>query len=257
MLYHVIYPSVNNSKKWITFIHGAGGSSSIWFNQVRFFKKYFNILLIDLRGHGKSEASPEGTQYNFDQIIEDLIQVLDLNKIKKSHFVGISLGSILIQYMLFNHQNRVEKIGLGGAILNLNIQSRLLMFLGNLTQSILPFIWIYTFFAYVIMPYKNHRRSRAFFINEAKKLSQKEFKRWYKLTDSILPLLQKIRAFEVKKPVLYLMGEQDYMFLPFVKKIVSHHKSSSLITIIDSGHVVNIDQSEQFNTSLLSYLLKD
>ena len=53
------------------------------------------------------------------------------------------------------------------------------------------------------------------------------------------------------------MGEQDYMFLPFVKKIVRFHKSSSLITIIGSGHVVNIDQSEQFNNTLLSYLLKD
>lgn len=257
MLHHTIYHAVNNSEKWITFIHGAGGSSSIWFNQVRFFKAYFNVLLIDLRGHGKSESPPDETKYNFDQIVNDVIQVLDFNKIKKSHFVGISLGSILIQYMLFNHQNRVEKIGLGGAILNLNLQSRLLMFMGNLTQSILPFIWIYTFFAYVIMPYKNHRKSRAFFINEAKKLSQKEFKRWYKLTDSILPLLEKIRVFEVKTPILYLMGEQDYMFLPFVKKMVSNHKSSSLITIIDSGHVVNIDKSEQFNTSLLSHLLMD
>ena len=159
--------------------------------------------------------------------------------------------------MLFNNEDRVEKIGLGGAILNLNFQSRFLMFLGNLTQSILPFIWIYTFFAYVIMPYKNHRKSRAYFINEAKKISQKEFKRWYKLTDSIIPLLKKIRSVEVKTPTLYLMGEQDYMFLPFVKKIVHFHESSSLATIIGSGHVVNIDQSEQFNKTLLSYLLKD
>ena len=83
MLYHVIYPSVNNSDKWITFIHGAGGSSSIWFNQVRFFKKYFNVLLIDLRGHGKSKAPPDEVQYNFDQIINDVIQVLDYNKIEK------------------------------------------------------------------------------------------------------------------------------------------------------------------------------
>tara|TARA_B100000965_G_C19504824_1_gene719126 strand:+ start:148 stop:921 length:774 start_codon:yes stop_codon:yes gene_type:complete len=257
MLHHVIYPSVNKSEKWITFIHGAGGSSSIWFNQVRFFKKYFNVLLIDLRGHGKSKAPPDEVQYNFDQIINDVIEVLDYNKIEKSHFVGISLGSILIQYMLFNHENRVEKICLGGAILNLNLQSRLLMFLGKLTQSILPFIWIYTFFAYVIMPYKNHRKSRAYFINEAKKLSQKEFKRWYKLTNSILPLLEKIRALEFKTPILYLMGEQDYMFLPFVKKIVNNHKSSSLVTIAGSGHVVNIDKSDQFNNSLLSHLLED
>ncbi len=257
MLHHTLYPATNNSKKWITFIHGAGGSSSIWFNQVRFFKSYFNVLLIDLRGHGKSAASPEGTQYTFDKIIEDLIEVLDHNKINKSHFVGISLGSILIQKMLFKYQSRVEKIGLGGAILNLNFQSRVLMFFGNLTQSILPFIWIYTFFAYVIMPYRNHRKSRALFIREAKKLSQNEFKRWYKLTKKILPLLEKIRSYKLKTPVLYIMGKEDYMFLPFVKEVVQAHVSSSLITLSDSGHVVNIDQPEQFNNNLLTFLLKD
>lgn len=257
MLHHTLYPATNNSKKWITFIHGAGGSSSIWFNQVRFFKSYFNVLLIDLRGHGRSAASPEGTQYTFDKIIEDLIEVLDHNKINKSHFVGISLGSILIQKMLFKYQSRVEKIGLGGAILNLNFQSRVLMFIGNLTQSILPFIWIYTFFAYVIMPYRNHRKSRALFIREAKKLSQNEFKRWYKLTKKILPLLEKIRSYKVKTPVLYIMGKEDYMFLPFVKEMVQAHESSSLITLSDSGHVVNIDQPEQFNNNLLTFLLKD
>lgn len=257
MLHHTLYSATNNSKKWITFIHGAGGSSSIWFNQVRFFKSYFNVLLIDLRGHGKSAASPEGTQYTFDKIIEDLIEVLDHNKINKSHFVGISLGSILIQKMLFKYQSRVEKIGLGGAILNLNFQSRVLMFFGNLTQSILPFIWIYTFFAYVIMPYRNHRKSRALFIREAKKLSQNEFKRWYKLTKKILPLLEKIRSYKLKTPVLYIMGKEDYMFLPFVKEIVQAHESSFLITLSDSGHVVNIDQPEQFNNNLLTFLLKD
>jgi len=257
MLHHTLYSATNNSKKWITFIHGAGGSSSIWFNQVRFFKSYFNVLLIDLRGHGKSAASPEGTQYTFNKIIEDLIEVLDHNKINKSHFVGISLGSILIQKMLFKYQSRVEKIGLGGAILNLNFQSRVLMFFGNLTQSILPFIWIYTFFAYVIMPYRNHRKSRALFIREAKKLSQNEFKRWYKLTKKILPLLEKIRSYKLKTPVLYIMGKEDYMFLPFVKEIVQAHESSSLITLSDSGHVVNIDQPEQFNNNLLTFLLKD
>jgi len=42
------------STEWVTFVHGAGGSSSIWFKQIRFFQKDFNVLLLDLRGHGKS-----------------------------------------------------------------------------------------------------------------------------------------------------------------------------------------------------------
>ncbi len=255
MLHSTFYKAENNSKKWITFIHGAGGNSSIWYNQVRFFKAYFNIMLIDLRGHGKSKSSSEELIYSFDLIIDDLIEVLNYRKILKSHFVGISLGSILIQKMIQTHSNRIEKIGLGGAILNLNFQSRMLMFFGKLSQSILPFIWIYTFFAYVIMPYRNHRKSRELFIREAKKLSENEFRKWYKLTAKLLPLLESVRNQEVKIPTLYIMGSQDYMFLPFVKKIVKIHKYSKLLKLKKSGHVVNIDQPERFNDELLSFFL--
>jgi|TARA_B110000977_G_scaffold108714_1_gene141452 pimeloyl-ACP methyl ester carboxylesterase len=257
VLYHSIYKAENRSNKWITFIHGAGGNSSIWFNQVRFFKAYFNVLLIDLRGHGKSEVSPKGKEYTFEIIIDDILNVLDHNKIEKSHFVGISLGSILIQKMIQLHSNRVEKIGLGGAILNLNLQSRFLMFMGKLTQSIFPFIWIYTFFAYVIMPYKAHRKSRALFIKEAKKISHAEFRRWYKLTTTILPVLAKIRAKQLKPPTLYIMGIQDYMFLPFVKKIIMIHQNATMIILPGSGHVVNIDQPDLFNDNLLNFFLED
>ena len=35
---------------WITFIHGAGGSSTIWHKQVKVLKEHFNLLLIDLKG---------------------------------------------------------------------------------------------------------------------------------------------------------------------------------------------------------------
>ena len=43
------------------------------------------------------------------------------------------------------------------------------------------------------------------------------------------------------------MGRQDYMFLRFVKKIVKYHKSSRLVTLQNSGHVVNVDQPDRFN----------
>jgi len=77
----------------VTFVHGAGGSSSIWFKQVRAFKKQFNVLILDLRGHGDSKPSLKDTfnpKYTFDSITDDIVEVLAYLKIKKSHFIGIS-----------------------------------------------------------------------------------------------------------------------------------------------------------------------
>ena len=54
MLHYTTYLK-DKSAPWVTFIHGAGGSSSIWYKQVRDFKSDYNVLLIDLRGHGKSK----------------------------------------------------------------------------------------------------------------------------------------------------------------------------------------------------------
>ena len=64
-----------SSKNWVTFVHGAGGSSSIWFKQVRAFKKQFNVLILDLRGHGDSKPSLKDTfnpKYTFDAITDDI-----------------------------------------------------------------------------------------------------------------------------------------------------------------------------------------
>ena len=55
MLYHKTY-FISEEKPWVTFVHGAGGSSSMWYPQIREFKEQFNVLLLDLRGHGKSSA---------------------------------------------------------------------------------------------------------------------------------------------------------------------------------------------------------
>ena len=260
LLHYNTYISDKPGLQWLTFIHGAGGNSSIWSYQIRFFQQYFNLILIDLRGHGKSvilEDTETKESYTFDGVSEDIMNVLDHENIQKSHFVGISLGSILIRKLADNYPERMTKMVLAGAILELNLQSRFLMFAGKVTQKIVPFMWIYKVLAYVVMPNKNHRKSRSIFIREAKKLSQSEFIRWYKLTSNIRPLLKGFRNIEVKIPTLYIMGSEDYLFLPFVKNIIKSHKGSSLLVLNRCGHVVNVEKPDDFNLGLLQFLQLD
>ena len=257
MIHYTLYPN-ENTNQWVTFVHGAGGSSSIWFKQIREFQKHYNVLLLDLRGHGNSQPTLKEAfqkQYSFSALANDIHEVLEFLKIQKSHFVGISLGTILIRQLAEMYPERVQSMILGGAILKMNFRSQILMKIGNIFKYVLPYLVLYRFFAFVIMPKKNHKQSRLLFINEAKKLYQKEFIKWFKLTAEINPVLKWFRQVELNIPTLYVMGNEDYMFLPSVRKVVEkHYKSSKLFVVEQCGHVVNVEQPIVFNKNVLAFL---
>ena len=146
---------------------------------------------------------------------------MDKEKIKSSHFVGISLGTILIRQIAEMYPTRIKSMVMAGAIMKLNVRSQILMRFGNVFKSLVPYLWIYRLFAYIIMPKKNHKESRSLFVREAKKLYKKEFMRWYKLTADLNPLLRLFRQIDIKIPTLYLMGSEDYMFLPSIEKFLN------------------------------------
>ena len=256
MLNYYSYPHTN-STEWVTFVHGAGGSSTIWYKQVRDFKKHFNVLILDLRGHGNSKPKLKDTfnpKYTFNSITADIVEVIDHLKIKNSHFVGISLGTILIRNLAEKKPELVKSMIMGGAIIKMNFRSQILMKVGNLFKSVVPYMLLYKLFAFIIMPKKNHKKSRSLFVNEAKKLYQKEFLRWFTLTSEINPLLRFFRAKDIKIPTLYLMGAEDHLFLPSIKNIVSKHVTSSLFIVHNCGHVVNVEQPEMFNNQSIKFI---
>ncbi|WP_413532110.1 alpha/beta fold hydrolase [Empedobacter brevis] len=257
MLAHTIYTNPK-STEWVTFVHGAGGSSTIWFKQIREFSKHFNVLLLDLRGHGKSKNNLKSLfekRYTFKSVAKDVIEVLDHLNINQTHFVGMSLGTIVIRQLAEDYSNRFKSMVMGGAIMKMNYQSRFLMTVGNMFKHMIPYLVLYRIFAFAIMPRNAHKESRNLFINEAKKLYQKEFLKWFKLTADINPLLKWFREVELNIPTLYVMGSEDHMFLPSIQNLIkTHTKHSELIVIDDCGHVVNVDQPQIFNDKVIEYI---
>lgn len=246
-----------DSETWVTFVHGAGGSSAIWFKQVKEFRKHFNILLLDLRGHGNSKPSLRNVfneKYDFDSITQDIVEVIDHLKIEKSHFVGISLGTVLIRNLAEKYPNRVESMVMGGAIMKLDFRFKFLMGFGRVFKNIIPYIWLYRFFTFILMPDSNHRESRSVLVREARKLYQKEFVKWFRLSSQLNPLLRFFRTVDLKIPTLYVMGGEDYLFLPSIRKVVQRHSTSSLLLIEHCGHVVNVEQSKLFNDMVIQYV---
>jgi pimeloyl-ACP methyl ester carboxylesterase len=255
MLHHKVltHPS---STEWTVFIHGFGGSSNVWFKQIRDFQENFNVVLIDLRGHGKSKGLPQHRRYSFELIAKEVAEVINFLNIPKAHFIGVSLGSIIIRQVAVDYPEMVKSMIFAGAITQMDIKSRFFLKLGRTLQPVLPYMALYKLFANIMMPKKNHKESRIIFIGEAKKLMNKEFKRWFKLTAQLTKYLNYLHVENKDEKTLYIMGSEDHLFVGPAKEIVKGNKNLTLEIVDQCGHVVNVEQPEAFNKLAIAFIHK-
>lgn len=74
----------------VLFLHGHTLDRRMWDEQVTLLKDSFQIIVPDLRGYGKTSDPPEGYQFTH---ADDVIALMDSLGIDKAHVVGLSMGA--------------------------------------------------------------------------------------------------------------------------------------------------------------------
>lgn len=243
------------SSEWVVMIHGIGGSSAIWFKQIKEYRKHFNLLLIDLPGHGSTKSGLNGNEEaSMTYVAKKVLSTLDRKKIYFAHFAGISMGTIVVQCIHDIAPDRVRSMVLGGAVEQIFNPLPLMMRCIEGIKHFIPYMWAYQIVAWIMMPKKRHKESRMAFVKEAVKLGQKEFFAWYRLLYRDINSFFENRRMIIDTPTLYLMGSEDFMFLPVVKKHCSMLKNATLHIIDKCGHVCNIEQDKEFNRISVEFI---
>ncbi|MCF6409904.1 alpha/beta fold hydrolase [Pseudalkalibacillus salsuginis] len=239
----------------VVLIHGIGGNSNIFYKQLKDYRKRYNVVTIHLPGHG---GSPDVHDYKdeltFDLIAREIFKVMDHLHIKKAHFVGVSLGAIIIHHLMKVNPKRISSAVLAGAITRFNFTSKLLIITGRLVKGFIPHMWLYVLFARILMPHRNHKQSRLVFINEAKKMTRKNLLSYFYLYDKVPHSYQFVQQIAKEVPKLYISGEEDYFFISFLRKDISGDLNAKLTVIDRCGHVCNIEKPKEFNALSLEFL---
>ncbi|GAE35772.1 alpha/beta fold hydrolase [Halalkalibacter akibai] len=244
---------ISPNHDWIVFLHGFGGNHTIFYKQIEQYEKNYNLLFIDLPGHGTSTALAT-LDHTVEKITKEIIKVIDELAIVEFHIVGFSLGTIFAQEMIAEAQDRIKSVVLAGAVIKWNWWSKLLVKTSYQVRFLAPYMIFYKIFALLMMPRENHSRSRNIFIKEATKLGRAEFMKWAKL--AIKPELAYQNATKISNsiPKLYVLGRDDHMFIQSAAHAASIDSYAELEIIEEAGHVCIIEKAIEFNRVSLKFL---
>jgi len=97
-------------KPLLVLVHSLGVDHGLWDPQMPALLRYFQVLRLDLRGHGASDA-PAG-DYTIEQLGRDVIAVVDSAKRESFAYCGLSLGGMIGQWLGANSGHRITHLAL-------------------------------------------------------------------------------------------------------------------------------------------------
>ncbi|MDV2683010.1 alpha/beta hydrolase [Alkalihalophilus lindianensis] len=246
----------DSSLEDVVFIHGFGGNSKIFNLQLKSYKEHFNVITIELPGHGESaDVDSYKESFSWQLAAREVVKTLEQLGVKKAHFVGVSLGTIIIHQILQDTPARVKSVVMAGTVTRFNLTSKALLTFGKLIKPFTPHLWIYKLFAQIMMPKANHKKSRDSFIREAVKMKRKNFMGWYDAVQTIETTYTKVqeKASHIKK--LYISGSEDHFFIDTLKDDIKTDPNAQMIIFEKCGHLCNIEKYRKFNEVSVSFLL--
>lgn len=92
----------------VVFIHGLSDSLLYWELLASNLKKDYQIIRMDLRGHGESELGSD--EISIDLYVNDLVNLLDELNVSKVNFVGFSLGGVIALDFVIKYPEKVSSL---------------------------------------------------------------------------------------------------------------------------------------------------
>lgn len=236
---------------WIVLLHGITGSCNSWGLQVKEFGEYFHILNLDLSGHGNS-PSLDTKKYCGSVAANQIRILMDNLNIEKAHFLGISLGTIIEQYFAALFPERVLSLSFASPVCKSNLFTALYNnFVDKVLLKILSKNTYVKMVSILSLPGKSHKKSRMYFMREAKRMENSEFRKWWKL---ILEASHLDYTPECKIPTLIVAGKKDFWFFGNSVHLSKRYTNNLFHVYYDEGHVFIFRKKHEFNNLIIKFM---
>ena len=248
----------NGAQPSIVFIHGAQNDHSVWCLQSRYFAHHgFNVLALDLPGHGRSKG-PACT--SVEAMADWVLAVMDAAGVDQALLAGHSMGSLIALEASHQAPGRVRALAMLGTTYPMKVSDALLETSRNNEQAAIDMVNI---FSHSSMAHKPSCPGPGFSVmGGARRLMQ----RMSQINPAQLFYTDfyacnayangETAAAAVRCPVLFVFGTKDMMTPARSTKGLTGAIAHGKTVMVDAGHSLMSEQPDAVLDALFGFALK-
>lgn len=234
---------MQEGRRTLVFVHGSGGDHLLWNYQRQFFEKSYNVVAVDLPGHGEAGVEGEDVVGAYAKHLLNLLRALpgDIYCL-----IGHSLGGAIVQKFALLYPQHVEALVLVGTGARLRVLPEILDGVQQKFEETVRLICGYAF---------SKRSSRD--------LIEKGIETMLQARPAVLygdfaacdrfDIMGQVGTIRV--PTLVVCGGDDVLTPPKYAQFLGENIKGSRVEIIEgAGHMVMIEKPEKFNTRVMEFL---
>lgn len=207
-------------------LHGNGESSGYFAHQMDAFSKYYRVIALDTRGHGRT---PRGTApFTIRQFAADLYAFLQRLNLKQASLLGFSDGANIAMIFAMEHPECVHKLILNG---------------GNLGPGGVK--------GSVQLPITVGYRLASLFAGKSREARANAELLGLMVND---PNIEAAELSTIVSPTLVLAGTRD-MIKSGHTRLIADSIPNAQLRFIEGTHLIASKNPEEFNRAVLDFLL--
>jgi 3-oxoadipate enol-lactonase len=240
----------------VVLLHGLGGDIGFWAAEAADWQARFRLVLIDLRGHGATPASPGG--HSIADLADDVAAVLDAAGVRAAHVVGFSMGGLVAQSFAVRHPDRVDRLVLVSTYAVMNPQARLFLdaVLGTYEHSRdaahmyrLIFPWLFS------VGFLADPANRGWLPGTDLELDDQPMEDWRAAYLAQQRFDGRDQLGRIAAPALVVAGSEDRLVsLDDAGALARGIAGGELAVLAGAGHLINVEQPDAFRAAVVNFV---
>ena len=247
-----IYYEIHGQGEPLVLIHGLGSSARDWELQIPPLARNFQVIALDLRGHGRSEKAPG--PYSMDLFAKDTADLIQSFGIPAPHLMGISLGGMVAFQMALDYPGLVRSLVVINSTPELmarNWTDRARFLQRQLIIRFLGMEKMGRVLADRFLPDPRHAELRQVFV---KRWAENHRPSYLASLKAAYGWSVKERLGEINCPTLVIGADGDYFSTADKEAYTALIPDARLIIIDNSRHALPAEKPKELNKAVLDFL---